>query len=77
MVHALRAQVRNGRLCLDEPVDLPEGTLVDLVPAGDSDDLDDAERARLHAAIATSRAELTRGEGVLLSDVVRDLRSRR
>ena len=76
MVHALRAQVKNGRLCLDEPIDLPEGTMVDLLPA-DSDDLDDAERARLHAAIATSRTELARGEGIPLADVIRDLRNAR
>jgi antitoxin (DNA-binding transcriptional repressor) of toxin-antitoxin stability system len=32
MAHALRATVRAGHLVVDEPVDLPEGTVVDLVP---------------------------------------------
>ncbi|HEX4335821.1 MAG TPA: hypothetical protein VH062_07900 [Polyangiaceae bacterium] len=77
MVHALRAQVKNGRLVLDEPVDLPEGTTVDLVPADESDNLDDAERTRLHEALATSRAELARGEGVPLAGVIRELRAAR
>lgn len=77
MVHALRAQVKNGGLCLDEPIDLPDGTMVDLVLADESDNLDEAERARLHEAIATSRAEFARGEGVPLGDVIRDLRTAR
>jgi hypothetical protein len=49
--------------------------MVDLVLADESDNLDDAERARLHEAIATSRAEFARGEGVPLGDVIRDLRT--
>jgi hypothetical protein len=32
MAHALRATVRAGQLEVDEPLDLPEGTVVDLVP---------------------------------------------
>ncbi len=54
----LRAHVQNGRLVLDEPVELPDGTEVELMPADQRDDLDDDERARLHAAIAESCAEL-------------------
>ena len=54
MTLTLKARVHDGRLILDEPIDLPEGTEVDLVPANDGDDLDDADRARLHAAITRS-----------------------
>ncbi len=32
---SVRARVRNGRLVLDEPTDLPEGTVVELVSGGD------------------------------------------
>ena len=35
----LKAKVRGGRLLLDEPTDLPEGTEVELTPVLD-DDLD-------------------------------------
>jgi hypothetical protein len=42
----LRARVKNGRLVLDGPTDLPEGEVVELIPA-DSDDFDDEERAAL------------------------------
>jgi hypothetical protein len=44
----LRARVKNGRLVLDEPTALPEGTEVELALP---DELDDDERARLHAAL--------------------------
>ena len=52
----LRAHVRNGRLVLDEPTDLPEGQVVELVLidevlAHGGDDLDDEERERLHQSI--------------------------
>jgi hypothetical protein len=43
-----RARVRNGRLVLDEPTDLPEGTEVELVPV---DDMDDDERAELDRSL--------------------------
>ena len=52
----LRAQVRDGRLVLDVPLDLPEGTEVDLVPVAD-DELDEEDRRRLHAAIDRGLAD--------------------
>lgn len=45
----LRARVKNGRLVVDEPTDLPEGAEVEL--AAIEEDLDDDDRARLHAAL--------------------------
>jgi hypothetical protein len=53
----LRARVRNGRLVLDEPTDLAEGSVVPLEIAGGWDELDDEERAALHDEIAASIAE--------------------
>ena len=64
MTFTLRARVRGGRLVLDEPIDLPEGSEVDLVLADEQDDLDDDERARLHAAIDRARAQVQRGETI-------------
>jgi hypothetical protein len=57
----LKARVHNGRLKLDEPTDLPEGTEVPLEIADDWDDLDDQERALLHQEIATSITERKAG----------------
>jgi hypothetical protein len=62
MTLTLRARVRGGRLVLDEPVDLPEGSEVDLVLADEQDDLDEEDRARLHAALDRARAQVQRGE---------------
>ena len=56
----LKAVVRNGRLTLDEPIDLPEGEVVELVLADRythldaADELDRDERARLDAAIESA-----------------------
>jgi hypothetical protein len=60
---ALKAHVRGGRLVLDEPTDLPEGAEV-RVALVDDDDLDEAERARLHAAITEAEMELDAGKAV-------------
>ena len=49
----MKAKVLSGRLILNEPTKLPEGTEVELVPV-DGDDLDDDDHQRLHAALAES-----------------------
>jgi len=64
MTYALRATVKAGRLVLDEPVDLPEGTIVDLLPVEQGDDLDDEDRARLHAALDRSQEDFLAGRGI-------------
>ena len=56
----MKATVRHGRLILNEPTDLPEGSEVELVPL-DGDDLDDDERRRLHAALAESDDDVAAG----------------
>ena len=73
MTLTLKARVRGGRLILDEPIDLPEGSEVDLVPADAGDNLDDADRERLHAALARSAAQFQAGQGVPAGDVLRRL----
>ena len=45
VTNCLRARVENGRLVLDEPTTLPEGTVVDLVVDDGGDDLTDERRA--------------------------------
>ncbi|MGH9734044.1 MAG: hypothetical protein ACRD8A_05600 [Candidatus Acidiferrales bacterium] len=44
----LRARVENGRIVLDEPTTLPDGTIIQLVADDEGDDLTDAERRALH-----------------------------
>lgn len=74
---SLRAQVRGGRLVLDQETDLPEGTVLDLVVDDDGDDLDDAERALLHAALDESLEQMRRGETRDAAAIVDELRARR
>ena len=76
MSNALRARVKGGRLVLDEPSSLPEGTEIDLIPADDIDDLDPAERARLHGFLADSIRKHVPGTGVPADEVLARLRAR-
>jgi hypothetical protein len=76
----LKAHVRNGRLLLDEPTDLPEGDVVELVQvdevlASGGDDLDDEERAELHRELDASFAEEQAGQLIDLADAIADLRT--
>jgi hypothetical protein len=72
----LKARVKNGRIVVDEPTDLPEGTELDLVVADPGDDLDDEERAELHAALDEGLAEMRAGGSVDAADVIARLRGR-
>ena len=58
---SLRARVQNGRLVLDEPTALPDGTIVDLVADDEGDDLTDSDRAALHAALERSWESVNAG----------------
>jgi hypothetical protein len=79
-MQALMARVRNGRLVLDEPTDLPDGEVVELVRfdealASGADDLDDDERAELHRELEASFAEEQAGRLIDLDDALVALRS--
>lgn len=72
-MRALKAHVRGGRLVFDEPTNLPEGAEV-RVALVDGDELDDRERAELHAAILAAEAELDAGQVVSEDDLWARLR---
>jgi hypothetical protein len=74
----LRAKVVNGRLVLDEPIDLPEGTVLELVVADIEDDLDENERRELDAALDRAWTGLKAGGPVRpLQDLIDELRKTR
>ena len=74
VMQPLKAIVRNGKLVVDEtPTDLPEGTEVELVVADQGDDLDDEERARLHASIGRGLADIKAGRVTDIDDVLNEL----
>ena len=77
----LKAHVKNGRLVLDEPTDLPEGEVIELVPvdevlASGGDYLDDEERERLHQSIDRGMADVKAGRTVDAREVIAGLRAR-
>lgn len=76
MQQPLRARVRNGRLVLDEPTDLPEGEEVELVPA-DTDDLDDDERTALHESLREGIRQMKAGETIDADVAMAELRTHR
>lgn len=71
----IKARVLGGRLVVDEPINLPEGTELELLPLDPGDWLDDADRAALHAALAQSQADVDAGRLVDAADVLKRLRS--
>jgi hypothetical protein len=74
---SIRASVVSGRLVVDERIDLPEGTVLDLVLDDEGDSLDERERAALETALQASYAEASRGDLRPASDLLRKLRARR
>ena len=71
----IRARVRNGRLQVDEPTLLPEGTVLDLVVDDEGDDLDERERAALNQAISHAWAQVNAGRGRPVEDMLRQSRT--
>jgi len=72
----IRARVKNGRLVVDEPTDLPEGLVLDLVIDDEGDELSEDERKVLHAAIQRGWRSVEQGQRIAADDVLRELRSR-
>jgi hypothetical protein len=75
-MNPLRAHAENGRVVLDEPMDVPDGTPLTVVPSYEGDDLDDEERAELHAELRASLDEAKAGHLVDFDEVLAELRSR-
>jgi hypothetical protein len=72
----IKARVREGRLVLDEPTDLPEGTEIELLPLDPGDWLDESDRAALHEALRQSDADIAAGRLVDAEKILRELKSR-
>jgi hypothetical protein len=72
----LKARVQNGRLLLDEPTDLPDGTEVELV-AVNQETLDPEEHAKLLQAIEDGAADFERGDHMDGFEFCAQLRARR
>ena len=71
----IKARVHAGRIIVDEPTNLPEGTEIELLPLDPGDWLDDADRAALHEALRQSDADAADGRLIDAEEVLRELRS--
>jgi hypothetical protein len=74
-MQALKAVVKNGRLILDEPTKMPEGTEVELLAA--DEDFDPEERARLLQSIEEGYQDMERGDDVDGFALIARLRAQR
>jgi len=81
-MHAPKVRVENGRIQVDEPTDLPNGTELYLVPANQLDDvvllqedgLDDDERGELLKTIDESLSEADAGKVMDFSQLIAEMR---
>jgi len=69
----LKAEVKNGRLVMDEPTNLPEGTVLELAPADPFEVLTDQERERLNASIDRGLEQAREGKARPVDDFLADL----
>lgn len=73
-VTALKAHVVNGRIVVDEPVDLPDGAEVSVyLYDASADGMSAEERAALERALARSLAQADAGELIEADEVLAEL----
>ncbi len=69
-MQTLKAYVRKGRLLMDEPTEIPEGTEIELIVANDADDLEEEERKQLHRVLRKSWASARSGRTRPVQEIV-------
>lgn len=74
-MHALKTHVKNGRITVDEPTNLPEGAEVEVVVV--DDELSADERAALHASLDRASDDSEAGRGMDAWDYLKQYRARR
>jgi hypothetical protein len=72
---AFKAHVKDGRIVVDDPTDLPEGAEVEVAVLGD--DLTPEERAELHEALERAQEDSDAGRGVDAMTYLMEYRARR
>ena len=73
-MQALKVQVKNGRLVVDEPTDLPDGAEVEVVIL--DDELSPEERVVLHASLDRALEESeAAGRGMTSAEYLRQYRA--
>ena len=75
--YILKGRVTGGRVVVDLPVELLEGTLVDVAVVDPGDDLDVVERAQLDHLLAQSWAQARAGQTRPANELLNRLRTSR
>ena len=70
----LKARVENGRIVMNEPTDLPEGTELELIPADEAAEI--VERDRVRALIRVGIDDADAGRTIPASELWRELESK-
>jgi hypothetical protein len=74
-MQALKVPVKNGRLVLDEPTDLPDGAEIEVIVLDDA--LSAEDRAELHASLDRALDDSEAGRGMDASEYLTQYRARR
>lgn len=74
-MQALKVQVKNGRLVLDEPTDLPDGAEIEVIVL--DDELSAQDRAELHASLDRALDDSEAGRGMDAAEYLKQYRARR
>jgi hypothetical protein len=74
-MQALKVRVKNGRLVVDEPTDLPDGAEVEVVVIDDK--LTPEERAELHASLDRASDDSDAGRSMDAGEYLKQYRARR
>jgi len=74
-MHARKIHVKDGRLILDEPTNLPEGAEVEVLVI--DDELTADERAELHASLDRALDDADAGRGIDAWEYLEQYRARR
>jgi hypothetical protein len=70
----LRGHVESGRIVVDDPMDLPDGTEVEIAVVEDEDEMTPEERADAEASIDRGLEQAARGETTSAEEFLRRLR---
>lgn len=74
---SIRAKVSSGRIIIDEPTLLPEGTSLNLVVDDEGDDLEAEERTALNTHLANAWRSVQAGNVRPAELLLAELRARR
>ena len=74
-MRALKTQVKDGRVTIDEPTNLPDGAEVEVVVI--DDELSADERAALHASLDRALDDSEAGRGMDAWEFLKQYRTRR